>query len=66
MVFDAKNVRYAAPVLAFKVRVVMVWLALNVTGVMPTVVRPKNDSVLNVFAPVMVIAVAASLVNATL
>ena len=66
MVLDAKKVRYAAAGPALSVSVVIVWLALNVTGVMPTVVRPANDSVLNVFAPVIVMAVAAALVKLTL
>ena len=64
--FDAKNVRNAAAVPAFSVRVVIVWLALSVTAFIPTVVCPANDSVLNVFAPVMVMPVAAALVKLTL
>ena len=51
---------------AFKVSVLMVWLALNVTGVMPTDVRPANDRVLNVFAPLMVIVDATVLMKLTL
>ena len=51
---------------AFRVSVPMVWLALNVTAVMPTVVRPANDNVLNVFAPVMGIELAAVGVKLTL
>ena len=42
---------------------VIVWLALNVTEVIPTDVRPANDRVLNVFAPVIVMLVAAALVK---
>ena len=53
MVSDAKNVRYADAVPAFSVRVLMVWLALIETEVMPTDVRLANNSVLNVFTPVM-------------
>ena len=41
-------------------------MALNVTVPIPTFVRPANDSVLNVFAPVMVMPVAAALVKLTL
>ena len=66
MVSDAKNVRKAAAVPAFSVSVVIVWLASNVTSVIPADVRPANDSVLNVFAPVIVMLVAAALVKLTL
>ena len=65
-VSDAKNVRYADAVPAFSVRVLMVWLALNVTGVIPTDVRAPNDSVLKVFVPVMVMPFALKFVKATL
>jgi hypothetical protein len=57
--FDAKNLRKADAVPAFRVSVPMVWSALNVTDVMPTVPRPAKDRVLNVFAPVIVVIVAA-------
>ena len=67
MVSDAKNVRYAAAVPAGNVNVpLMVWLALNVTGVTPNVVRPVNVRLLNVFAPLMVKLVAMELVKETL
>ena len=66
-VSEARKVRYADAVPALIVRVpLMVWSALKVTGVMPTVVRPVKDRLLNVFAPVIVIPVAAALVKLTL
>lgn len=41
-------------------------MALNVTALMPTDVRPANDNVLNVFAPLIIIDVASALVKLTL
>ena len=51
-------VRYAAAVPAFRVSVEIVWFALKKALLTPVLVRPTNDKVLNVFAPVIVIVAA--------
>jgi hypothetical protein len=46
--------------------VLIIWSALNVAELIPTVVLPAKDSVLKVFVPVIVVAVADPLVKLTL